>query len=363
MRVVLTVLAGVGPALLAEIARDPDLAECRVVAGVDPHRSTQTAPDATEVTLEAPRTRDTLNALARLRTAVAAHLVIHAPTPRPTGLLASEAMAQFDEALAAIAWQRPRVRFTGLRLDAAGADSPQMQRIAAEFAQRADVPVDEHDGDLHLRVRRTPGDAVGWQGLVRTTPRPLATRAWRTERYPGALNATIAAAVIEELGVAADDTFADLMCGSGTLVIERMARGPAKGMLAVDHSPDALAALTRHLRAARLPGRVEQELADVREVGGEDGRAGTLNRILANPPWGELLGEHETNETLYSDLLDAVDRVGTGRVRAGILTHDIRRFEGVLATDGRWRLIARPQFFAKGHRPRLFVLERRSGIG
>lgn len=352
MLVVVTMLAGVAPALAAELRRDPILT---------PHAPADVAPDATEVTLDLPPSGQTMAALARLRTAVAAALVIEAPTPRPTGLLASEAMAQFDGALTAISWQRPRVRFSGLRLDAAGADSPQMQRIAAEYAQRAGVALDEHDGDLHLRIRRTPGGGVGWQALVRTTPRPLATRPWRTERYPGALNATIAAAVIEELGVSEQDVFGDLMCGSGTLVIERMARGGAQAILAVDHSPAALDALTRHLRGARLPGRVEQVLADVSEMGRGDEWAGRLTRIVVNPPWGELLGEHETNETLYREVLDAVDRLGTDDVRAGILTHDIRRFEGIVASDGRWRLLARPQFFAKGHRPRLFVLGKVDG--
>lgn len=85
---------------------------------------------------------------------------------------------------------------------------------------------------------------------------------------------------------------------------------------------------------------------------------GTADVVMANPPWGELLGEHETNERLYRELLDAADRLGAPGVVVGILTHDIRRFERVLAGDTRWRLVARPQFFAKGHRPRLFVLRR-----
>lgn len=368
MDVVLTVLPGVAPALLRELARTPQLADAPVhVPGPGPARTPDgDASQAGEVRLVLARDAATLAALAGLRTAVAASIVVTAATPRPTGLLATEALAAFDSALEAIAWQRPRVRFTGLRLEAAGSDTPQMVRIAEELAVRAGVPVVE-DGDLVVRIRRSTlpgGDVNGWEALVRTTPRPLATRPWRTERYPGALNATIAAAVVDELGVAEDDVFADLMCGSGTLVIERMARGGAEAMVAVDVSPDALEVLTRHLRAARVRGRVTQVLADVRELardGGGPVEPGTLTRVVANPPWGELLGEHATNETLYADLLDAVDRLGAPGVRAGILTHDIRRFELLLARDARWRVATPggpPQYFAKGHRPRLFVLER-----
>lgn len=210
-----------------------------------------------------------------------------------------------------------------------------------------------------MRVRRARGGAPGWELLIRTTPRPLATRAWRTERYPGALNATIAAAVVDQVGLA--PTFADLMCGSGTLTVERLARREVRVErgLAIDQAPEATEAARRHLRAARLRGKVEVRTGDVLDLGSEgaESEAG-YETIVCNPPWGELIGEHETNETLYVGLLDAVDRLGSPDLRAGILTHDIRRFERVLAADQRWHVERGPQYFAKGHRPRLYLLTR-----
>ncbi|WP_454293223.1 methyltransferase domain-containing protein [Salana multivorans] len=367
---VLTVLPGALPALRRELVR-VGLTSSPCGGDVEPEDDDGERSDLgsgstdNELRLVLPRTPETLRALARLRTAVAASLVVVADTPRPTGLLSSEALADLDRVLETISWQRPRVRFTGLRLEAAGSDSPQMRRIAAELADRAGVGVDD-EGDLVVRVRRSPGG--GWEALVRTTPRPLATRPWRTERYPGALNATIAAAVVDELDshceVAPEGrpVVVDLMCGSGTLTLERLARGPVARMVAVDIAPEAVAVLERHQRASRIKGRIEPVVADVADVarggGALDDVRGTADVVMANPPWGELLGEHETNERLYRELLDAADRLGAPGVVVGILTHDIRRFERVLAGDTRWRLVARPQFFAKGHRPRLFVLRR-----
>ncbi|WP_108718812.1 methyltransferase [Miniimonas sp. S16] len=357
--VVLTVLAGVAPAAQRELERlgwGPQPTGTPVATAVP-------VATAEELRVTLPRSAETMAALQALRTVVAAFLVVTSPAPRPTGLLATAAVRAFAEALEAIAWQRPRVRFHGLRLEAAGAHTPEMGRLATELAELADVPVDDDDGDLVVRVRRAPDR--GWELLVRTTPRPLATRAWRTESYPGALNATIAAAAVDELGVSPSDAFADLMCGSGTLLIERMARGPAARLLAADASAHAIDTTQRHLRGARVRGRVETRVSDVaalaRDGGTPDGEptlAGAFTTVVANPPWGELWGEHATNATLYADLLDAVDRLGTREVRAGVLTHDIRRFEAVLADDPRWRVVAMPQFFAKGHRPRLFVLRR-----
>ncbi len=370
---VLTVLPGALPALRRELARvgltpspsGPPPSPIGLDGELEDDDDERSGSTGSELRLALPRTPGTLRALARLRTAVAASLVVAADTPRPTGLLSSEALADLDRVLETISWQRPRVRFTGLRLEAAGSDSPQMRRIAQELAERAGVPIDD-DGDLVVRVRRSPRG--GWETLVRTTPRPLATRPWRTERYPGALNATIAAAVVDELDpgreVAPEGArvVVDLMCGSGTLSLEWLARSPVARMVAVDVAPEAVAVLERHQRASRIKGRIETVLADVADVARVGGvledAAGSADVVMANPPWGELLGEHEMNERLYRELLDAADRLGAPGVVVGILTHDIRRFERVLDGDVRWRLVARPQFFAKGHRPRLFVLRR-----
>ncbi|GMA32805.1 hypothetical protein [Litorihabitans aurantiacus] len=210
----LSVLPGVAPALGRELER----------AGLA--ANPQVPDDAEELALTVPATPAALGVLAGLRTAVAAHAVLTSPAPRPTGLLATEVTRAFADVLALVARQRPRVRFTALRLEAAGSHTPQMQRLASELAAVAGLEVDPDDGDLLVRVRRA-SHGPGWEALVRTTPRPLATRAWRTERYPGALNATIAAAVVDELGVGESDRFADVMCGSGTIVIERLARGGA----------------------------------------------------------------------------------------------------------------------------------------
>ena len=347
MRIVLQVLPGVAPALRAELSS----------IGWEPIDDLG-GSQAEELLIEVPDGVASLDSLARLRTAVAAYVSIDSGASRPTGLTATEVQRAFRAVLDLVAQQRPRVRFKGLRLEAAGSDTPQMVRIATELAQLGGIPVDPDDGDLLVRARRLADGGPGWELLVRTTPRPLATRAWRTESYPGALNATIAAAVVDVFDPQPTDRFADLMCGSGTLTIERLARGAAEQLLAIDVDPHAIEVLTLHQRAARLRGRIEAVVGDVAQLRQDAMRAGQFTTIVSNPPWGELHGDHATNADLYVMLLDAIDHLGAEEVRAGILTHDIRRFEAVLAADDRWSLIESPQFFAKGHRPRLFVIER-----
>src|SRR5699024_12242967 len=88
--------------------------------------------------------------------------------------------------------QRPRQRFRGLRLAAAGSETPDMQRLGEALAELAEVPVDP-EGALLVRVRRGPGRPGTGQVLVRSTPLPRSTRARRAVNYPGAANATLAA--------------------------------------------------------------------------------------------------------------------------------------------------------------------------
>jgi 23S rRNA G2445 N2-methylase RlmL len=71
--------------------------------------------------------------------------------------------------------------FATLELAAAGAESAVMQRIATTLAERLKLRVVPSEGDLQVRVRPSQ---TGWDVLLRLTPRPLGTRAWRVCTLP-----------------------------------------------------------------------------------------------------------------------------------------------------------------------------------
>ena len=332
--VVLEVLDGCGAAALAE-ART--LGPVRTAGPTELHL---TASD--------------LDALRGLRRVVAASLALTVPARRPRELLETSVQQRLDGMLEAIRRQRPRQRFHGLRLEAAGADTPDMRRLAAALAELAELPVDEEDGDLVVRVRRG-GPPGTWQVLLRTTPRPLATRAWRTVDYPGAVNATIAATVLDLLEVTAEDELLDMTCGSGTFLIEQLHEAVPARAVGVDLSAEALDAARAHQRAARRRGRIDWLEGDVRTLEIAPG----FTRIVTNPPWGTLHGEHESNEQLLADLLARAAELAAPRARLGVLTHEITRMHRVLEeAPAGWRPVDEHRFFQKGHHPRLFLLER-----
>ena len=293
-----------------------------------------------------------LDAVRGLRRVVAASTGVTVPARRPRELLETSVQQRLGDLLEDMDRQRPRQRFHGLRLEAAGSSTPDMRRLAEAIAERAGVGVDE-EGDLVVRVRRGAPEHT-WQVLLRTTPRPLSTRAWRTVNYPGAVNATIAATVLDQLEVGREDSLLDMTCGSGTFLIEQLHDVAPARAVGVDLDPAAIGAAEQHQRAARRKGRIDWVTGDVLTAELEPG----FSRILTNPPWGTLHGEHETNEQLLADLLYRAAHLAAPEARLGVLTHEITRMHQVLERAGNpWRPVGEHRFFQKGHHPRLFVLE------
>jgi tRNA (guanine6-N2)-methyltransferase len=299
-------------------------------------------------------TTDDLRAVRDLRRVVAAYDVIRVPARRPRELLETSVQQTLARRIAELRRVKPKQTFHGVRLRAAGADSPDMQRLSTALADGASLPADDH-GDLVIRVRKSAEFPDSWEVLIRLTPRPLATRGWRTERYPGAVNATVAASVLDILDVGAEDSVLDMTCGSGTFLIEQLHDVAPARAVGVDLDPHALEIAELHQRQARRKGRIDWIAGDVRDTP----FTGTFSRIISNPPWGTLLGDHETNEELLEDLLARATEISSRHARLGILTHEIERMHAVIPrAAGEWRLIDEHRFFQKGHHPRLFLFER-----
>jgi 23S rRNA G2445 N2-methylase RlmL len=214
---------------------------------------------------------------------------------------------------------------------------------------------------LRRRVRTVvdPSVPVGAARLrVRTSTRPLSARAWRVANLRGAANATVAAAMARMVGVRADDRVANLMCGSGTLLIERLLAGAGRTAVGVDRSSEAIAAAQANVEAAGLTESVELFRCDIGDSTWVRGRR--FDAILADPPWGTLCGDHRTNEAAHDLLLRVAHDVGAGGARLAVLTHEVKAMARVLARHAnRWRARSVHKIFHKGHHPRIYVLERR----
>ncbi len=81
---------------------------------------------------------------------------------------------------------------------------------------------------------------------------------------------------------------ADLFAGSGALGIEALSRGAAACVF-VENRRDAIQALRRNLTVLGLAGRARVIARDALAAGGGWSGAGSLDLILADPPYGQGL--------------------------------------------------------------------------
>jgi tRNA (guanine6-N2)-methyltransferase len=292
--------------------------------------------------------------LLSLRTPVAVFAVLTFAVARPQTLLSGEhlpAVIAVIEHVRRLNSTRPAASF---RIDAAGAQSSVFERIAQQVAAGTRLRHDHAAGDIVLRFRRSVTTA-GWDVLIRLSPRPLSLRQWRVRNVPGAANATIAAAMAILSAPDPRDRIANLMCGSGTLMIERLLAGPASSCLGVDLDEGMLAACAGNIRAADLAHRVTLMRGDSTESAWTC--RGPFDAMLADPPWGALVGDHRTNEALHLALLQRTREAARPGARLVLLTHEVRRMERCLRmTDDLWRVDSITRVFQKGHHPRIYLL-------
>jgi 23S rRNA G2445 N2-methylase RlmL len=166
---------------------------------------------------------------------------------------------------------------------------------------------------------------------------------------PGAVNATVAAAMVWLSRPQAGDRVLNLMCGSGTLLAERSAAGPTRLLVGSDRDGEALALAVANLDRPWL-------------VRAEAGRlpfpAGSFDVILADLPWGGLSGSHAANRELYPQALAEAARVAAPGGRAVMLTHEVNLMRRTLSREALWRQEDELRVFQGGLRPRVYVLSK-----
>jgi tRNA (guanine6-N2)-methyltransferase len=303
------------------------------------------APGAVRFTWTGP-----LRALLGLRTAVAAYLLASVPGRRPSALLGDTTL--FDQ-VETVRRLHPAGSFSSFRVSVPGHDSAALRRLRQELTARTGLREDPDDGELYLRIRRSHG---GWDLLTRLSPRPLSARAWRVVNLPGALNATIAAAMVALSRPRAADRVLNLMCGSGTILIERLAHGPAALAAGCDVDPAALAASRANLQAAGLARAAALSRMDATALGLGSAR---FDVLLADLPYGHRMGSHQGNAALYPAVLAEAARVTRPGGALVTVTHELRLFERCLGEAGRqWRAERAVQVFQKGHHPVVYLLRR-----
>ncbi len=300
-----------------------------------------------------------LQPLNQLACAHAVYLVARHPVPRPKALLGHEHFQRLLEQIKTVVGLWPDDTFHSLYLSAAGSDSSVMERIKDELAAHTGLVVASHEGDLLLRVRRAAGRAPAWETLVRLSPRPLTSRAWRVCNYEGALNAAAAQVMCRLTRPAGNDVFINLACGSGSLMLERLACGPYRHIIGVDLDPAALDCARQNLIAfgnGNEPLRTHLLQADA----GQTGLPSSLASVLvADLPFGHLVGSHQTNLDFYPLMLGEAARLAAPGAAFCLISHEVRLLDDLLKVSPVWNIQRVLKTTLGGLNPRIFVLKRK----
>jgi 23S rRNA G2445 N2-methylase RlmL len=296
-----------------------------------------------------------------LRTASAVYQILRFDVPRPRGLLGHEHLTRLLDALRVIVALSPPGAYATFHLSAAGADSAVFTRLREEIARNLNLTASLGPADLLIAVHPTPGTprlspppirefqderrsrshsasapmSTGWQVSARISPLPLSARPWRVCNLPGALNATIASAMIRLADPKPTDRFLNVCCGSGTLMVERLDLMPTVLCAGIDIKQSALDCASENLTASGHLAAIDLTLGDATRLRYTDA---TIDTVVADLPYGQIVGSDANMETLYSGIVAEATRVVAPAGHLVVITTRRKLFEQALApVESAWQ--------------------------
>ncbi|MFN2135166.1 MAG: RNA methyltransferase [Candidatus Promineifilaceae bacterium] len=161
------------------------------------------------------------------------------------------------------------------------------------------------------------GDIEVWANMLgshlliglRLSDRSMRHRYDRQVELPASLRPSMAAAMILLTEPGADDVFLDPMCGSGTLLLERLHAGPYAQILGGDNEATRVEATRKNL-PQRRKGR-KQDMIQVREWDATNLplQSGSVTKVAVNLPFGKQIGSPDQLEALYRATFSELARV------------------------------------------------------
>ncbi len=288
--------------------------------------------------------------LFKLRTVNAVYSYLYFDVPRPRALLGHEHFSQILQQIETIRALSPRSSYETFHISAAGSESSVMNRLKDELVARIKLSSADDKGDLLIRIRRS---GQGWEMLIRLTPRPLATRSWRVCNFEGALNASVAHAMVLLTPPSPEDTFLNIACGSGSLLVERLEATAVKRAIGCDIDPQALDCAQQNLRASRTHATLLHCDARTLPLAAE-----SVDVLCADLPFGQLVGTHEENVSFYPALLREAARIARHEARFVLITHEVRLMESLLRDSVAWTTENMLRVTLGGLHPRIYVLRK-----
>ncbi len=159
----------------------------------------------------------------------------------------------------------------------------------------------EEDADLEVWANLLGGRLLC--GL-RLSDRTMRHRAYQVAHLPASLRPSVAAAMVFLTEPDAHDVFLDPLCGSGTLLAERMLAGKYEQVLGGDVAGRHVEIARQNLDGLGKAWRVSRWDARKLPLASE-----SVDAVATNPPFGKQIGSRQDVEQLYPAVLAEVARV------------------------------------------------------
>lgn len=226
-------------------------------------------------------------------------------------------------------------------------------------------------GEHRFAIRDVLRDVFGWRndphdweinlvwdgGLLLAEIGALHTtrRFGRLERLPASTTPVVSAVMARLLKAGPQHLVLDPFCGSGTNLLHVHAMSGATAVIGIDRDRGALKAAAENLRRAGIP----RHLA-VADASALPFRDGSIDRVVANLPFGKRVGSHHRNVELYPAFLSELGRVMAPKGRAVLLTEDKRLLRTWVRRVPGLRPVKEIVLESGGAHPSAFVLTNRT---
>jgi 23S rRNA G2445 N2-methylase RlmL len=201
---------------------------------------------------------------------------------------------------------------------------------------------------------------LGSQLLVglRLSDRKMRHRYDRKVELPASLRPSVAAAMVHLTNPRPDDVFLDPMCGSGTILLERMHAGPYRNIFGGDIDQQRVEAARLNL-PQRRKGRKQDQISirkwDAADLPLENG---AVDKVATNLPFGRQIGSQQNLEKLYDDLFTELARVVVPDGRIVLLSSEYDLIKQLMRRHPQLEILSGYSVATKGVWGRVYLIRR-----
>ena len=177
-------------------------------------------------------------------------------------------------------------------------------------------------------------------------------------RMPASTTPVVSAVLVRLLKATAGDLVLDPFCGAGTNLVVADAMVPGLRLVGLDRDPHALAAARDNLATTGTTSMLAR--SDAARLPLPDG---TVDRVVANLPFGKRVGSHAGNQELYPAFLRGLARVLAPKGRAVLLTEDKRLLLDAVQRTAGLKIVKETVLETGGLHPSAYVVTRGRASG